>query len=71
MRSLFVFLLLVLSLVSEAQKKQPAVTSTVSFDQAVYSGLRWRELGPFRGGRSCTVTGVPGQPNLYYFGTVG
>lgn len=71
MRSLFVFLLLVLSLVSEAQKKQPAVTSTVSFDQALYSGLRWRELGPFRGGRSCTVTGVPGQPNLYYFGTVG
>lgn len=71
MRSLFVFLLLVLSLVSEAQKKQPAVTSTVSFDQALYSGMRWRELGPFRGGRSCTVTGVPGQPNLYYFGTVG
>jgi len=71
MRSLFVFLLLVLSFVSEAQKKQPAVTSTVSFDQALYSGMRWRELGPFRGGRSCTVTGVPGQPNLYYFGTVG
>jgi len=71
MRSLFVFVLLVLSLVSEAQKKQPAVTSTVSFDQALYSGMRWRELGPFRGGRSCTVTGVPGQPNLYYFGTVG
>lgn len=71
MRSLFVFALLVLSWVSEAQKKQAAVSPTVSFDQALYSGMRWRELGPFRGGRSSTVTGVPGQPNLYYFGTVG
>ncbi|MBL7854889.1 MAG: glycosyl hydrolase [Cyclobacteriaceae bacterium] len=71
MRSLFVFALIVLSLVSEAQKKQAAVSPTISFDQALYSGMRWRELGPFRGGRSCTVTGVPGQPNLYYFGTVG
>lgn len=37
----------------------------------VISSLKWRELGPFRGGRSCAVTGVPGQPNLYYFGSTG
>jgi photosystem II stability/assembly factor-like uncharacterized protein len=64
-------LFLLISFVVAAQKKQPAATATLTFDQSLYEGMRWRELGPFRGGRSCTVTGVPGQPNLYYFGTVG
>ncbi len=31
----------------------------------------WREIGPYRGGRSCAVTGVPGKPNLFYFGATG
>jgi photosystem II stability/assembly factor-like uncharacterized protein len=43
----------------------------LKFDQSLYSGVRWRELGPFRGGRSGTVTGVRGNPNLYYFGATG
>ena len=42
-----------------------------SFDEKLYSGIKYRLVGPFRGGRSCTVTGVPGKPNLYYFGSVG
>ncbi|MHB1311188.1 MAG: WD40/YVTN/BNR-like repeat-containing protein [Gemmatimonadaceae bacterium] len=33
-------------------------------------GLRWRMLGPFRGGRVDAVTGVPGRPNEFYFGAV-
>jgi photosystem II stability/assembly factor-like uncharacterized protein len=33
--------------------------------------LRWRLIGPFRGGRVTSVAGVPGQPNVYYFGTPG
>jgi photosystem II stability/assembly factor-like uncharacterized protein len=36
-----------------------------------YQALEWREIGPYRGGRSCAVTGVPGKPNLYYFGSTG
>ena len=35
-----------------------------------WSGLRWRMLGPFRGGRADAVTGVPGRPNEFYFGAV-
>lgn len=31
----------------------------------------YRSIGPYRGGRSCAVTGVPGQPNLFYFGATG
>jgi photosystem II stability/assembly factor-like uncharacterized protein len=38
---------------------------------ALYSGLRWRMLGPFRGGRVNAVAGVPHQPNTFYFGSVG
>ena len=34
-------------------------------------GLRFRELGPFRGGRVTTVTGVRGQPHTFYFGATG
>ncbi len=37
---------------------------------SAYSGLRWRMLGPFRGGRTAAVTGVPGRPNEFYFGAV-
>ena len=34
------------------------------------SGLRWRMIGPFRGGRVAAATGVPGRPNEFYFGAV-
>jgi len=33
--------------------------------------LEWRSIGPYRGGRSCAVTGVAGKPNLFYFGSTG
>src|SRR5262245_11075381 len=36
-----------------------------------FASLKYRLVGPFRGGRSCTVTGVPGKPMLYYFGSTG
>lgn len=58
--------LLLFSILSLAQTNK-----SLTFDPALYEGLRWRELGPFRGGRSSTATGVRGNPNLYYFGTVG
>ncbi|HKB09551.1 MAG TPA: hypothetical protein VKD69_02815, partial [Vicinamibacterales bacterium] len=40
-------------------------------DPALYGGLRWRMIGPFRGGRVNGVSGVPGQPSTFYFGSVG
>ena len=36
----------------------------------LFSQLRWRMLGPFRGGRVDAVSGVPGRPNEFYFGSV-
>ena len=40
-------------------------------DPSLYSGLRWRSIGPFRAGRVNGVTGVAGQPNVFYMGSVG
>ena len=37
---------------------------------AIVGGMKWRQIGPFRGGRVLAVTGVPGDPNTYYFGAV-
>ncbi len=36
----------------------------------VYSGLKWRLIGPFRGGRAIAVAGIPGNSTTFYFGAV-
>ncbi len=36
-----------------------------------FNALRWRNIGPFRGGRVDAVSGVPGDPATFYFGSVG
>ncbi|MBX2875901.1 MAG: glycosyl hydrolase [Saprospiraceae bacterium] len=48
-------------------KKAPAG----GFAEALYNSTEWRSIGPFRGGRASTATGVPGKPNLYYMGATG
>ena len=40
-------------------------------DPKLFEELRWRSIGPFRGGRALAVTGVRGQPEVFYFGAVG
>lgn len=39
-------------------------------DKAQFNGLKWRLVGPFRGGRVEAVAGLPDDPNVYYFGAV-
>ncbi len=61
--------LLVLHLVASlagSQEKAPEPGAN-----PVAEALRYRLVGPFRGGRSCAVAGVPGKPLLYYFGATG
>ncbi|HZI23277.1 MAG TPA: glycosyl hydrolase, partial [Gemmatimonadales bacterium] len=38
------------------------------YDPALFAGMRWRALGPFRGGRTVAAVGVPGRPALLYIG---
>ena len=42
-----------------------------NYKPEVHESLKYREIGPFRGGRSAAVTGVKDKPNLYYFGATG
>ena len=37
----------------------------------IYQGLKFRNIGPFRGGRSVASSGVIGDPNTYYMGSTG
>src|SRR5438874_455639 len=38
------------------------------FNPNLYAEMRWRMIGPFRGGRTVAALGVPGQPNVFYIG---
>ncbi|MDX1409408.1 MAG: glycosyl hydrolase, partial [Saprospiraceae bacterium] len=70
---------LALATVAHAQKKNkkekatPAQVQAVEpgFDESALSAMKWRCIGPFRGGRSTTVCGVVQDPMTYYFGSVG
>ena len=43
---------------------------SISFGADFDSALRWRNIGPFRGGRTRAIAGVPSQPNLFYMAQV-
>ena len=47
-----------------------AAAHAAGFPPALFGGLRWRSIGPFRGGRALAATGVPGDPLRWYFGAV-
>jgi hypothetical protein len=68
-----------LSAVAQRPKKLPPAkpisegtlpASKPQFDEKLFGGMRYRLVGPFRGGRVLAVEGVPGEPNVYYFGAV-
>ena len=40
------------------------------YSATLYQEMRWRMIGPFRGGRTRAATGVPSQPNVFYVGQV-
>jgi photosystem II stability/assembly factor-like uncharacterized protein len=48
-----------------------AQESAKTVDPSLYSGMRWRLLGPHRAGRVTAVAGIPGDPAIYYMGTPG
>ena len=59
---------------------QPAASANAAGDETansakpeekVFKGMKYRLIGPFRGGRSLTAAGIPGDPTTYYFGATG
>jgi photosystem II stability/assembly factor-like uncharacterized protein len=62
----------VISIAALGVAQRPALSDSPSnFDPKLFQELRWRSIGPFRGGRTLAVTGVRGQPEVFYFGSVG
>jgi photosystem II stability/assembly factor-like uncharacterized protein len=48
----------------------PSALTAQQLDPSLYQGLVWRNLGPYRGGRSKSVVGVPDRPGTFYTGFV-
>ncbi|PYS22662.1 MAG: glycoside hydrolase, partial [Acidobacteria bacterium] len=48
----------------------PAIAIAQQFSPDLFKSLHWRSIGPFRGGRTRAVAGVPSQPNVFYIAQV-
>ena len=76
MKKLFLLLsvTLLMATATEAQRRRggsPPAKNTTTYDEKLYNALEWRSIGPYRGGRSSAVTGVPGKPLLFSMGATG
>ncbi len=56
-----------------AKSSDAASAAATSAEEALlpFESLEWREVGPYRGGRSAAATGIPGERQVYYFGATG
>ncbi len=68
---LFALTFLFLFDIGYSQKKSAATSNSNTIDTLLINKLRYRCIGPYRGGRSLAVSGIADKPNTYYFGTVG
>ncbi|TNE57225.1 MAG: glycosyl hydrolase [Bacteroidetes bacterium] len=68
---LLLFLFSTPTVFAQKRKAIPVPAPDPVYPESLYNALEWRCIGPFRGGRSAAVTGVPGKPNLFYFGSTG
>ena len=50
---------------------QAILLSQAAYNPALWSGMKYRMIGPYRGGRVTAVTGVPSQPMTFYMGSTG
>ncbi|WP_299519315.1 glycosyl hydrolase [Winogradskyella sp.] len=69
---LLVICAFLLPITAYAQKrKKTSSEPEIKLADSMFHGLKWRNIGPFRGGRSVASSGVIGQPHTYYMGSTG
>jgi photosystem II stability/assembly factor-like uncharacterized protein len=74
---LAIFSLVLYSVNAQQKSKAQALTTPMQAPAAapdlntIFKPMKWRSIGPFRGGRSVAVSGVVGDPNTYYMGVTG
>src|SRR5216684_4297485 len=56
---------------STAEPNAPGDSESARPEDRPFKGMKYRLIGPFRGGRSLTAAGIPGDPTTYYFGATG
>ena len=66
----FLFALVLASVFVQAEQSSANPSSVNAFSEKLFQDLRWRMIGPFRGGRTRAAVGVPNQPNVFYIGVV-
>lgn len=66
-----IILLIMAPLALQSQKSKKKGETPIVLEDSMYHGLKWRNIGPFRGGRSVASSGVVGQPMTYYMGSTG
>ncbi|MBT7529270.1 MAG: glycosyl hydrolase, partial [Flavobacteriaceae bacterium] len=73
MNKLYLFFIISSTFIFFSLNANTVKKSSIDIDkhESEFGALEYRLIGPFRGGRSAAVTGVPNKPNLYYFGATG
>ncbi|MDT0538687.1 VPS10 domain-containing protein [Croceitalea sp. P059] len=66
-----VFFCLLLCFAFNLSAQNQVLAQQMTIDTSFYQGLKWRNIGPKRGGRSLGSAGSPTRPNEYYFGATG
>ena len=69
--SLALTCLLLASGVTQAPAQSREFGGGFGYDDSFFEGMKWREVGPFRGGRSAACAGHTDQPRTYYMGACG
>jgi len=64
--------LLTLTIINSVYSQKRLIQKNIqSYNKELYSSIKYRLVGPFRGGRAGTISGVINNQNLYYMGTAG
>lgn len=71
LKLLFICLLLCPISINSQKKNKKNKQPEIRITDSLFHGLKWRNIGPFRGGRSVASTGVIGEPHTYYMGSTG
>jgi len=53
-----------------APAASPPTATAAAVNPSLFGALRWRNIGPYRGGRALAVAGIPGDASTFYFGAV-
>ena len=71
MKYIFVILSLIFSFSAISEDLENKKKNKFSVDSILFQVGEWRDIGPFRGGRSTASTGITGNDQIYYMGTTG